>query len=130
MYLLTTFIHFAHHYPTSLATTNLFCVSIGLVCSFFLYFYFTCKLDHTIFVFLCLTSFIYHAHPQVPSMLLKMSRFLSFSRLNNILFCVCVSVHMHTSHLYPFIRQQTFRLFHTLATMNTAAMNLRAMVSL
>ena len=61
-------------------------------------------------------------------MLLKMARFLSFSRLNNTLFCVCVSVHMHTSRLlYPFIRQQTFRLLRTLAIVNTAAMSLRAL---
>ena len=35
---------------------------------------------------------------------------------------------MHTSRLlYPFIRQQTFRLFRTLAIVNTAAMSLRAL---
>ena len=60
-----------------------------------------------------------------------MARLLSFSRLNKTLFWVCVSLHMHTSHLvYPFIRQQTSRLFYTLAIVNTAAMNLRALVSL
>ena len=61
-------------------------------------------------------------------MLLKIARFHSFSRLNNTLFCVCMSVHTHTSRLlYPFICQQTFRLFCTLAIVNTAAMSLRAL---
>ena len=50
-----TFTHFTNSFPSPLATTNLFCVSVN---SFLFYFLdSTYNWDHTVFVFLCLMYF-------------------------------------------------------------------------
>ena len=67
----------------------------------------TCKWDHTVFVFLCLTYFL----SIMPSRLIRVvtnGRNFFFLWLNNIPLCMYMYI---LYFLYPFIHQWTFRLF-------------------
>ena len=78
LYLLTTLIPFTDiPPPNSLpqAATNLSSVSMLIFCVFL---DFMCKGNHTIFVFLCLTSFTYHNALKVQVFVLKMRKAAAF----------------------------------------------------
>ena len=90
----------APHHPMSLATTNLFSVSISSFC--FSFFDSTYKWDHTMFVFLWLI--LLRIMPSSPIHVVAQAGFPSF--YDWIIFHCMYRPHL----LYPFISQRTFRL--------------------
>ena len=95
-------LHLFHPVPQPLAPTSLFSISLSLVSFSFVHLYYfldsTCKSDHMVFVFLCLTYFSQHNAIQIYPCCLKWKDFILF--MANIPLCVCVCVCV--SHLYQF----------------------------
>ena len=124
------FTHFTHPQPPSpLLTSDLYSISIKFAFILFGLFYrfHICMKSHSIG--LSLFELCYLAwHVQGLPMLSQVADFHSFLWLRGIkyIWYIYMFISIYISHLlYPFIHQQTFGMFHILAIVNDATMNIR-----